>query len=165
VLGTREVYLHIRDRKLLTYFFYFHPQVGLTLNGVEVIQTIIGGPAYTSRQIGKGDILLSVDGEPVTDQTVGNKLVGTDRPGDPVVVKVGKGGKTVSIYHYASSNSLSNGFTRQDTVVEVSLIRMASSDIKEREKLFEMFEKMKVYMIPDSISGISRFIDLSNYRL
>ncbi len=130
-----------------------------------MIQTVIGGPAYTSSQFGKGDILLAVDGEPVTDQTVGNKLVGTDRPGDPVVIKVGKGSKTVSIYHCASSNSLTNGFTRQDTVVEVSLIRMASSDIKEREKLFEMFEKMKVYRIPDTNSGISRFIGLSNFRL
>jgi hypothetical protein len=37
--------------------------------------------------------------------------------------------------------------TLQDTIIDVPLIRMAFSDIKERESLFEKFEKMKVRMI------------------
>ncbi len=72
-------------------------QVGLVLDGIEVNRTIIGGPAYTSRRFGKGDILLAVDGEAVTEQTVEILLVGNDKPGTPVIITVDKGGKKVNL--------------------------------------------------------------------
>ena len=72
-------------------------QVGLVLDGIEVSRTIIGGPAYTSRRFGKGDILLAVDGEAVTEQTVEILLVGNDKPGTPVIITVDKGGKKVNL--------------------------------------------------------------------
>ncbi len=70
-------------------------QVGLALDGVEVNKTIIGGPAYTSRRFGKGDVVLAVDGEAVTEQTVDTLLIGNDKPGSPVVITVDKGGRKV----------------------------------------------------------------------
>ncbi len=70
-------------------------QVGLVLDGVEVNRTIIGGPAYTSKRFAKGDVLLAVDGEAVTEQTVEILLVGNDKPGSPVNIMVDKGGLKV----------------------------------------------------------------------
>jgi hypothetical protein len=72
-----------------------HFQVGLVLDGVEVNRTIIGGPAYTSRRFGKGDILLAVDGKAATKETIENLLVDKDQPGSPVIITVDKGGRKV----------------------------------------------------------------------
>ena len=74
-----------------------HVQVGLVLDGIEVNRTIIGGPAYTSRLFGKGDILIAVDGQAVTEETVESLLVGNDKPGSPVIITVGKGGRKVKL--------------------------------------------------------------------
>jgi hypothetical protein len=70
-------------------------QVGIVLKGVEVTKIITGGPAYISRSFGNGDILLAVDGVPVTEQTVETLLVGDDKPGSPAIITVDKGGNKV----------------------------------------------------------------------
>ncbi len=121
-------------------------QVGLVLDGVEVNRTIIGGPAYTSKRFAKGDILLAVDGEAVTEETVESLLVGNDKPGSPVNIMVDKGGGKVELSLSTCPSIQSMMHSSQDTAIEVPLIRMASSTIRERETLFGIFEKLKVYM-------------------
>ena len=38
------------------------PQLGIMLCGIAVDSTVIGGPAYNSRQLDRGDVILRVDG-------------------------------------------------------------------------------------------------------
>ncbi len=77
-------------------------QVGLVLQGNVIDSTVVGGPAYTSMRLGRGDILLQVDGEEATDQNIGVLQVGNDRPGSRLVLTVAKGGKEVNCFFPAA---------------------------------------------------------------
>jgi C-terminal processing protease CtpA/Prc len=83
--------------------FFYHQclvQVGLVLKGVEVKNTVPGGPAFTSMCLEPGDVLIAVDGNFVTDLTVDNMLVGIDKPGTLVTLTVAKGGIQVNNLPY-----------------------------------------------------------------
>ncbi len=97
----------------------------------------------------RGDILLQVDGQEATDQNIGILLVGIDRPGSRLVLSVAKGGNEVIFFvmPYRLDREIWQVF--QGPVVQVPLIRMASDDIKERQRVFELFEKLKVQFITD----------------
>jgi hypothetical protein len=47
----------------LDYFFW---QIGLLLYGVTIDSTIVGSPAYNSRQLESGDTIIQVDGVAAT---------------------------------------------------------------------------------------------------
>jgi hypothetical protein len=81
-------------------------QVGLVLEGTIIESTIVGGPAHTSMRLGRGDILLEVDGEEATDQNIGDLLVGNDRPGSRLVLTVAKAGSEVFCFVHASLSAL-----------------------------------------------------------
>jgi hypothetical protein len=42
-------------------FGYHDTQVGLLLQGCTIESMIVGGPAYNSRQLERGDVILKVD--------------------------------------------------------------------------------------------------------
>jgi hypothetical protein len=46
-------------------------------------------------------------------------------------------------------------FVLQGAVIQVPLIRMASADMRERQRVFEIFEELKVNIISDN-SGFRR---------
>ncbi len=73
----------------------YFAQVGLVLQGNVVESTVVGGPAFTSMRLGRGDILLQVDGQEATDQNIGVLLAGDDTPGSRLVLTVAKGGNEV----------------------------------------------------------------------
>jgi hypothetical protein len=73
-------------------------QVGLVLQGTVIESTIVGGLAYMSMCLRRGDILLQVDGQEATDQNIGILLVGIDRPGSRLVLSVAKGGNEVIFF-------------------------------------------------------------------
>ncbi len=58
--------------------------------------TVVGGPAFISTCLGRGDIVLEVDGKTVTDQTVEILLAGNDKPGSLAVLTVAKGNDMVN---------------------------------------------------------------------
>jgi hypothetical protein len=76
----------------------FVSQVGLVLHGAVIESTIVGGPAYTSMQLGRGDVVLQIDGQEATDQNISSLLVGNDRPGSRLVLSVAKGGSQVIFF-------------------------------------------------------------------
>jgi DNA repair exonuclease SbcCD ATPase subunit len=92
-------------------------------NGV-IDNMVVGGPAYNSRQLDKGDVVVDIDGKMVTSDNLSQLLVGSDIAGTPVTITVKKGSKT--------------GVKKT-----VTLLRMPSEDIADRRRLFELFTAMK----------------------
>lgn len=62
------------------------------LNGLTINNMVEGGPAYKSKQLEKGDIILSVDGQDVTLESCPDALIGNDVPGSMVTMTVQTGG-------------------------------------------------------------------------
>jgi C-terminal processing protease CtpA/Prc len=71
-------------------------QVGIILRGTAIESTVVGGPAFTSMTLARGDVILEADGKPVTEQTIEGLLTGNDKPGSLVVLTVSKGSDKVS---------------------------------------------------------------------
>ncbi len=65
------------------------------LQGNVVDNTVIGGPAHSSKAIRQGDVILKIDGTPVNSDNIKGMLVGSDVPGSSVTVTVAKGGTKV----------------------------------------------------------------------
>ena len=61
---------------------------GIVLDGETIGDASIGGPAYASAQLERGDRITQVDGEDVTADTIGTALIGCDVPGSIVTLKV-----------------------------------------------------------------------------
>jgi C-terminal processing protease CtpA/Prc len=70
-------------------------QIGIMLLGTMVDNLVVGGPAYNSRQLYHGDVIVKVDGIPITASNIHEVMVGDDIPGAPVVVSVARGGPKV----------------------------------------------------------------------
>lgn len=70
--------------------FFADLQVGLVLRGTAIDSTVLGGPAYASQMLSRGDIIVKVDDQPATDQNVSLLLVGNDKPGSKVTLSVEK---------------------------------------------------------------------------
>ncbi len=89
----------------------FLSQIGMLLYGVTIDSTIVGGPAYNSRQLESGDVIVQVDGvaatpashqprhllkliKRVTDRqylrqaNIADLLIGSDVPGSSVTILV-----------------------------------------------------------------------------
>jgi C-terminal processing protease CtpA/Prc len=66
------------------------------LLGTMIDNLVVGGPAYNSRQLHHGDVIVKVDGVPVTQSNITEMMVGNDTPGSPVIVSIARGGPKVS---------------------------------------------------------------------
>lgn len=51
------------------------------INGTVIDNMVIGGPAYNSQLLGRGDTILKVDGISVTNENILESMVGCDVPG------------------------------------------------------------------------------------
>ena len=67
----------------------------MILNGQFVDNTVVGGPAYNSKRISRGDLVLKVNQLPVNDQNVLEVVAGDDTPGSIVQLAIAKGGRNV----------------------------------------------------------------------
>ncbi len=66
-------------------------KLGIMMNGTTIDSTVVGGPAFNSKQFSHGDVILAVNGVPATNDNVLDLLVGSDIPGTPVEIRVAKG--------------------------------------------------------------------------
>jgi S1-C subfamily serine protease len=62
------------------------------LQGTIVDQLVVGGPAYNSGELDRGDSIQKVDGLPVDQESILTTLIGQDTPGSVVTLHVHKGG-------------------------------------------------------------------------
>ena len=65
------------------------------MNGTMIENTVVGGPAYSSKQLGHGDVILEVDGREAKNETIFELLIGSDIPGSAMNVKLAKGNSKV----------------------------------------------------------------------
>ena len=84
---------------------------------------MIGGPAYTSRNIFKGDIIVKVDGEFVHEQVQDLKtlIVGDDIPGTSVTLTIKRG---------------------PGELVDVTLMRASTEDVADNRRIFDVFTRL-----------------------
>jgi hypothetical protein len=61
------------------------------MNGTTIDSTVVGGPAFNSKKFGHGDVILTVNGVPATNDNVLDLLIGSDIPGSLVEIRVAKG--------------------------------------------------------------------------
>ena len=54
--------------------------VGLMMNGLVINNMVVGGPAYASAELQRGDTVLRVDGQPVTAGNFSEAILGSDIP-------------------------------------------------------------------------------------
>lgn len=137
-------------------------------------------------QLDRGDIILTIDGKSVTDANVHDLLVGNDVPGDKVHISVQKARtgnlKVVSLPFPspAAARLQSVFFTgwtfweahgcpllEEDTTVEslniphnpsqdVTLYRIASAEIADRRRLFELFTALKTNSVKTEQNSVER---------
>ena len=93
------------------------------LNGMAIDNMVVGGPAYNSGKLEKGDQIIEVDHELVCLEDLQCKIIGADEPGSTVTITIRK-----------ANNS----------VLPVILQRVATEVIAHRRRMFEMFTILKV---------------------
>ena len=64
--------------------------MGIIMNGTTIDLTVVGGPAYNSKQLEPGDIILNVDGKKATEENIKELLIGKDIPGSEVDILLEK---------------------------------------------------------------------------
>ena len=92
------------------------------LIGTVIDNMVIGGPAYNSDRLEKGDTIVQVNGKPVSAEELPDMLIGDDIPGTSVVITVQRGEEQFNL----------------------SLTRMATETIADRRRMFELFTTLKV---------------------
>ncbi len=92
-------------------------------SGMTVDNMIIGGPAYNSKLLERGDVICQIDRTPVIMDDLQQSLHGSDVPNSTVVLSVRK---------------------KTGRIIDVPLKRMAISVISDRCKMFELFAACKV---------------------
>ena len=104
------------------------------MHGIEIDNVLVGGPAYDSKLLEKGDTILQVDRVEVSAHTILQCLVGSDVPDSTVVLTVRK----VS-----------------GRVMDVVLKRIAASVIADRYKIFSLFSTCQVscHISPTSLNA------------
>ena len=113
--------------------------VGIMLCGLKVQNTLMGGPS--AGLIEKGDVLLRVDGESVTENDVVAKLRGSDIPGSQILITVDRRGSTSP---RSSTKSPIIGCETIKEEVDVLVTRMATSEIADRRRMFDLFTTLEV---------------------
>ena len=101
-------------------------QVGIMFSGARIDNMIIGGPAYNSRMLDRGDVVCRIDRAAVNVEDLQSALSGCDIPGSSVVLTVQK---------------------TSGRIMDVVLKRMAISVIADRCKMFELFAACKVLLL------------------
>lgn len=103
--------------------------VGMMLADRVIDNMVVGGPAFNSQVLAKGDTIVKVDGFEVDADNHLEMIIGSDVPGSVVKLTVAKAGT--------------------GNLVEVELHRMDSREIAERRELFELLTVIKSTAVMD----------------
>jgi hypothetical protein len=121
------------------------------LHGTKIENTLFGGPAFG--HLLKGDILVKIDGAPVSEESILSDLRGTDIPGSKVALTVRRkgdansSGRNAPKEHYPF-DSPSISFDDDDAEeIEFVITRMATAEIADRRRMFDHFTSLQVQRI------------------
>ncbi len=120
------------------------------LHGTKIENTLIGGPAFGL--LAKGDILVKIDGQPVSEENILTALKGNDIPGSKVVLTVhrvkGEVPNTKPIIRRQTNyDSPSPDISADDEDMEeidISITRIATAEIADRRRMFDLFTFLEV---------------------
>jgi PDZ domain-containing secreted protein len=121
------------------------------LHGTKIEGTLIGGPSFGL--IFKGDDIVRIDGEDVTSESVLEALRGSDIPGSKVTITVQRQtavSEEPGVVIPSSRPEMHNGN------IDVEVTRMATADIAEHRRIFELFTVFKVHF--SSVATVPRNI-------
>jgi hypothetical protein len=105
------------------------------LRGTRIEDTLIGGPSFGI--LFKGDEILAIDGDPVTSDSVLDALKGSDIPGSKVDIRVRR--KKTNAEEVSEDSP-----TRKRIELSVEVTRMATADIADHRRIFDLFTVFKV---------------------
>ena len=92
---------------------------------VFVRDMVPGGPAHCSKKLGRGDVIVAVDGVPVTPENWSRLAAGNGKPGSTATLTILQAESTGAISRYYAAEGA------QVAHVEVKLRRMARSDMSD----------------------------------
>ena len=131
------------------------------MNGLNIDNMVVGGPAYNSGQLQQNDVIIQIDGIPVSVENVHMSLLGSDIPGSTVTLMVRRGyreqprvsDKPDPLWFAKAGGGLPGSFKDRSikepgsllggTTHVVVLTRMATEIIADRRRIFELFTIMK----------------------
>ncbi len=132
------------------------------LNGLTIDNMVVGGPAYNSSQLRQNDVIVQIDGVPVTAENIHVSLLGSDVPGSTVTITVKRGyteapraaEKPDPLWFAKAGQGQPSGSLKDKSVRDASsvqggtthsvvLVRMATEIIADRRRMFELFTIMK----------------------
>jgi C-terminal processing protease CtpA/Prc len=87
---------------------------------------VVGGPAYNTRALDKGDVILEVDAMSIDIESLHDALVGSDVPGSTVTLRVKKAGS--------------------GDMKDVEVVRVESRELADKRRLFELFTDIENYI-------------------
>ena len=103
----------------------------MILKGNEIDDIVVGGPAYDSRLLEKGDVVLQIDRNHVSVDDAQKRLIGSDLVNSAVVVTVRK---------------------KSGRLVDVTLKRIKSSVLSDRFRMMQLFSQSKVIFLLISLA-------------
>jgi C-terminal processing protease CtpA/Prc len=117
------------------------------LHGIKVENTLFGGPAFG--QLMKGDILVKIDGVPVSEETILADLRGSDIPGSTVVLTVQRSKQCTDSLQNQERHSpidVPNLSADEDDMdeIDIRITRIATAEIADRRKMFDHFTSLQV---------------------
>jgi PDZ domain-containing secreted protein len=118
------------------------------LHGTKIENTLFGGPAFG--HLMKGDILVKVDGSPVSENSILSDLRGTDIPGSKVAVTVRRVKRdsnsqirmVQNLHPFESPNISADDDDMEE--IEINITRIATAEIADRRKMFDHFTSIQV---------------------
>ena len=122
------------------------------LHGTKIENTLIGGPAFGL--LAKGDILVKIDGQPVSEENILTALRGSDIPGSKVVLTVHRvKGEVPNIKssfrkqtNYVSASPSPDISADEEDMdeIDISITRIATAEIADRRRMFDLFTFLEV---------------------
>jgi C-terminal processing protease CtpA/Prc len=115
------------------------------LHGTKIENTLFGGPAFG--HLMKGDVLVKIDGAPVSEDSVLSDLRGTDIPGSKVTLTVRRVKRDCQRRMVPKSHSPFDYVSVQDhdtEEIEVIITRIATAEIADKRRMFDHFTTIQV---------------------
>lgn len=112
--------------------------VGLSMKGSTIAGLIVGGPSFLCGQLNVGDIIVQVDGTPVTTDNLHQLLLGDDQPGSSV---------TITAMKPMDAAQSAGTEMRSKNITSVVLERVRAEDIADHRCLQDMLESIQVAIL------------------